>query len=101
MIKELIIMIIIIIVILYILRYEKYNNINYCNNLTLTDCINKKGCGYVLDNHNGYCTIGDKYKPYITKNKSYGFKWLYNDDYTRAYIANTDTYRNMNNNVFN
>lgn len=105
MIKELIFIIIIVIVILYILRYEgkeyfNNNNKNKCEYLTMSDCINTKGCGYVLDNHNGYCVNGNKYGPYKTKNKSYGFKWYYNDDYTRALISNTDSYRNMNNKVF-
>lgn len=100
MIKELIFIIIIVIIILYILRYEKFNNINYCKNLTLKDCINTKNCGYVIDNHNAYCTLGNKNGPFKTKNKSYGFKWYFNDDYTRALISNTDSYRNMNNKVF-
>lgn len=103
MIKELIFIIIIVIVILYILQYEGkeyFNKNNKCEYLTMSDCINTKGCGYVLDNHNGYCVNGNKYGPYKTKNKSYGFKWYYNDDYTRALISNTDSYRNMNNKVF-
>ena len=105
MIKELIFIIIIIIIIFYILRFNKdyFNKINFnnkCYNLTLSDCINKKGCGYVLDNHNGYCVEGDFKGPFKTKNKSFGFKWYYNDDYTRALIANNDNYRNLNNKVF-
>ena len=117
MIKEIIFIIIIVIIILYILRYEGkeyFKKNNKCEYLTMKDCINTKGCGYVLDNHNGYCTLGEsearkskalytsgnKYGPYKTKNKSYNFKWYYNDDYTRALISNTDSYRNMNNKVF-
>ena len=102
MIKELIFIIIIIIVILYILRYGKneyFKKYNKCEYLTMKDCINTKGCGYVLDNHNGYCVSGNKNGPYKFK-KSYNFKWYYNDDYTRALISNTDSYRNMSNKVF-
>lgn len=103
-IKEIIFIIIIFIIIFYILSL---NNIDYfikknnkCEYLNINDCINTNGCGYVLDNHNSYCTLGNKNGPYKYKNKSYGFKWYFNDGYTRALISNTDSYRNLNNKVF-
>lgn len=94
-IKKIVILIIILILIIY-LSIENFT----CDSLTLSDCLKSYKCGFIMDNHNNKCVNGNKYGPYDKSIINYGYKWLYNDDYTRAYIANDDNYRNMNNDIF-
>ena len=112
MLLNLIIFIIFLVLILYIINNRKeyfnvnqINNKNECEGLQMNDCLKTDKCGYVTTNKFvNMCVPGDKNGPYgnIEKylNKSEYFKWYYNDDYTRANIANDNNYRNMNRQIF-
>lgn len=88
---------------------NKINDKSECNYLQMNDCLKSNNCGYMTTNNFiNICVPGDKNGPYNINNsnkqkyldKTEYYKWYFNDDYSRAVIANDDKYRNMNIPIF-